>query len=456
VEGNPESVMGAQSSYVRAADHAKKSLSDIAQGLATRSGAARKSLIERPLLLGHLRGRIVPPLSALLLAYSPAAFAKPDACQIAGGIAICSSNQSNGIVGGVDFPLDSTYSLIVKDLTSSIFPSSGTAIQWRLTNSKFNVNELFSSPDYSLFGFAPTGGFAAGVDLESRGSSSGGGGRYLGLAVNGSATASGAGGAAVYGFVSGNNASGGGGDGDAGADAKSGGTLDMTLGPTPADPIANSGALTGLGSGTSGIAEFGKAGAGGNGHSGTLYSGGNGGQGGLGGSTYLTATGGDWTVTSSGQNAPGVLMQSNGGNGGNGGNSSFTTGGKGGKGGQGGVVKFEITSGHVTIGTGSGDPGSPGLLLISQAGSGGSGGSGKFSGDGGDGGAGGGGGPIDMFAPSLDITTLANSAGSPGIAAYSLGGTGGRGGDGGFFSGGGGRGGDTGPSGTIDVNLQGE
>jgi hypothetical protein len=429
-------------------------VSDIVQGLATRSGAARKSRTERPIQAGHIRACVIPLLSAPLLAYSPVAFAKPDACTIVGGIAICSGNQSNGIKGGVDFPLASTYSLTVKDLTSSIFPSSGTAIQWRLTQPTFNVNELFSSPDYSLFGFSPTGGFAAGIDLESQGGLSGSG-AYLGLAVNGSATASGAGGAAVYVSDSGNSGNGGGGDGDGGGAGHNGGFLNTVLGSSPADPIANNGALTGIGPGTSGIAQFGKAGAGGNGHGGTAYSGGNGGQGGVGGSVYLKATGGNWAITSSGQNAPGVLMQSNGGNVGNGGNSSFTTGGTGGKGGQGGVVSFEIASGKVTIGTVAGDPGSAGLLLISQAGSGGTGGSGKFSGDGGTGGAGGGGGPIDIFAPSLDITTLANSAGSPAVAAYSLGGTGGRGGDGGFFSGGGGRGGDTGPSGTIDINLQG-
>ena len=63
--------------------------------------------------------------------------------------------------------------------------------------------------------------------------------------------------------------------------------------------------------------------------------------------------------------------------------------------------------------------------------------------------------PLSMGDEVAFLPPVSGGAGSPAVAAYSLGGTGGRGGDGGFFSGGGGRGGDTGPSGTIDINLQG-
>ena len=219
------------------------------------------------------------------------------------------------------------------------------------------------------------------------------------------------------------------------------------------------GFFSGAGTSTSGIKALGDGGGGGNGAFGTGFAGASGGDGGTGGQgaiVGLAVTGGNWNITTSGSNAPGVLMQSTGGNGGNGGDSDVSNGGDGGRGGQGGAVSFAMQSGQVTISNSGAGPESPGLLLISQAGSGGSGGSGKVFGDGGSGGPGGGGGKIGLSANDLNIMNLSITGfDSPGVAAYSLGGTGGRGGDGGFFSGGGGGGGGTGPSGPVTVDIQG-
>ena len=416
--------------------------------LAARSRLARKALTRRR--VRPVQGPcLIPLLSALVLAYSPAAFAGPTPCQGVGGPDVtCTGDQSNGVIGGVDFPLNTTTSLTIKDLTKNIsVAKSGAAygIQWGLASGfpQPNMDLLFSSADFSSIARSTSGGFAAGIDVESIGSPSGRTGRSVILDVNGSASATGTGGAAVYGLVTGNTGA-------------NGGLLDITLGPPPkSDLIAANGVLSGSGDRTSGIAATGRGGNGANGDSGGVISPGNdGGNGGSGATVNVNVTGGNWNITSNGFTSPGVLLQSYGGNGGNGGSSFCCNGGFGGKGGEGGTVSFESSSGQVTIRTGQNDQASPGLLLLSQAGSGGTGGSSDLFGEGGNGGAGGGGGPITVLANRLDITTDSNSIYSPGVAAYSLGGTGGNGGNGGAFNSGSADGGGTGQSGPVTVTVQ--
>jgi hypothetical protein len=451
--------MGTLPKHVRAADH----VFDIARSLAARGGAAWRSLTERRVRPDRNRAYVIPLASAIGLAYSPAAFAGPAACQPTSGDVVCSGNQSAGVKGSNgsksnDFQTNNTNSLTVDNLTSDIIPAIGSGpvygIEWSLLSSspQPGVQEFFSSPDHSVSATS-FGAIADGVDLDSRGGPNGYG-RFLQMFVNGSVSASGTGGAAVNGFVNGGSGTTAIDDGASGTPGFSGGGLGITVGPTPTDHSVINGEISGSGEATNGIAAIGKGGGGGDGAFGVFHSGGNGGDGGAGATVSLTVSGGAWKITTHGQTAPGALLQSNGGAGANGGSSSFTTGGHGGAGGQGGDVSFDNRSAPVTVIAGAGDAGSPGLLLISQAGSGGSGGSGKFSGDGGKGGAGGGGGPIDVFGGLLNITTAPNSPDSPGVAAYSLGGTGGNGGDGGFFNGGSGDGGGTGPSGVVTVNVQ--
>jgi hypothetical protein len=216
--------LGTAATHVRAADHAKRSLLGIAQGLASRSGAAWITLTERRVRPGQGVSCFFPLLSALILAYSPAAFA---GCQPTSGDVTCTGNLSNGVIGNAlstssknDFNPNSTYSLTVKNLTTDIVPPTGTVpvygIRWNLSalSSQTGVTELFSSPDHSVDALSQ-GDFAAGVDLDSHGGPNGSG-RFLTLDVNGSLSATGTGGAAVYGFVSGNGGTSGDGDGGSG------------------------------------------------------------------------------------------------------------------------------------------------------------------------------------------------------------------------------------------------
>ena len=192
------------------------------------------------------------------------------------------------------------------------------------------------------------------------------------MGVNGSASATGTGGAAVYGLAAGNTGA-------------AGGFLGITLGPPPkSDLIAANGILSGSGNTTSGVAATRPGGNGANGDSGGLISAGDDGRvGGDGGTVTTALTGGNWNITSNGFTSPGVLLQSNGGNGGNGGSSICCNGGDGGRDGQGGPVAFKKEIGQLTITTGQNDHGPQGLLLLSQAGSGGTGGSSDLFGGGG-------------------------------------------------------------------------
>ena len=214
--------MGTQARHVRAADRAKRSLFAIAEGLARRSEAARKSLTEWRVRPGPGRACAIPLLSAPLLAYSPAAFAGPTPCQGLGGPSVtCTGNQIDGVVGGVSFPINNTTSsLTVNNLTEApnvnVF-SSAYGILWSLTPgfTQSAMNLVFSTPTLaSIARSLSTTDFAAGVDVDSSGGPNGNG-RAVSLAINGAASAQGLGGAAVYGLDDanrGSNASGNTGD----------------------------------------------------------------------------------------------------------------------------------------------------------------------------------------------------------------------------------------------------
>ena len=211
------------------------------------------------------------------------------------------------------------------------------------------------------------------------------------------------------------------GDGDAG----SSGTLgDMT--------ISNSGTIVTSGSASYGILMQSIAGGGGFGGSsqmGSLVS--------SGGDAAYISNGGvisydgtSETITTTGDNAAGVLLQSLGGGGGAGGDASgmFAIGGSGGDGGDGGTITVNkagagaiTTQGQMAIGTlvqsiggGGGDAGNASSTTIFAA-----------LDIGGSGGSGGSGGEIDV-SHSGDLTTQGSK--SVGVLAQSIGGGGGNGG----------------------------
>jgi alpha-tubulin suppressor-like RCC1 family protein len=180
--------------------------------------------------------------------------------------------------------------------------------------------------------------------------------------------------------------------------------------------------------------------------------GGAGGSGGDAGAVMLNSRG---NIETLGNAAHGLLALSSGGNGGNGGNGAImwnvigkATGGAGGVGGNGDVA---LVSGSGTITT-SGDN-ADGVLAVSEGGKGGKGGNveGLISwGSGGAGGAGGAAGDATVSG-NWNITTHGTNA--PGISANSLGGTGGGSGSGGWVTGSGGTGGNSGNAGTAKVQF---
>ncbi len=134
------------------------------------------------------------------------------------------------------------------------------------------------------------------------------------------------------------------------------------------------------------------------------------------------------------------------------------TGGEGGRGGEGGTITLTIPSGgNVTLTT-TGDS-APAISLQSLADDGGNGGDGESdfagNGDGGDGGAGGAGGEVKADIQGVSIST--NGTKSYPIFARSYGGAGGDGGDGNsvFGGGSGGSGAGSGPGRAVSVTFSG-
>jgi uncharacterized protein YhjY with autotransporter beta-barrel domain len=166
-----------------------------------------------------------------------------------------------------------------------------------------------------------------------------------------------------------------------------------------------------------------------------------GGNGSMGGAVNVTANG---SITTSSNNAVGVLAWSRGGDGGTGGDSGYTRNGKrGGAGAEGGNV---IVTGNGTIST-SGLQAS-GILAVSEGGMGGSGGSGSTFNSADDGGNGGRGGSVYVDG-EWNITTTGNQA--HGIWGKSTGGTAGSGGSGGWTGTSAGGGGIGTPGGSVTI-----
>lgn len=208
-------------------------------------------------------------------------------------------------------------------------------------------------------------------------------------------------------------------------------------------------AISTTGDGAHGIVGISYGGDGGNGGNGGGVggSGGRGGDGAAGGPVTVTSRG---DITTTGNNANGVLALSVGGNGGIGGN--FTGGvsiaGDGGNAAGGGTVQVTSYSNIITSGNNSN-----GIVAQSTGGRAGAGGSagGVWSESGGGGTAAPGGSvTVDNFG---NVTT--NGSFSVGILAQSVGGFGGSGGSGGGLVAFGGSGASAGPGGTVIVNNQG-
>ncbi len=205
----------------------------------------------------------------------------------------------------------------------------------------------------------------------------------------------------------------------AGEDTEAVITSSMEVG-TPLDDPGTDVANTDL-PGQAGISDIRRAANGKNGRAGALFVPARSGGGGETGESFNIDRPVDGAVTGSG--APGIIIASIGGNGGKGGNSYLGSGGKaGGAAGSGGNVKVTLTgSGKVTT---NGDD-AHGIVVQSRAGVGGSGGSGYATGGGGSGGSAANGGRV-VLRNSLDVTTTGR--GAHGIFGQSLGGGAGNGG----------------------------
>lgn len=208
--------------------------------------------------------------------------------------------------------------------------------------------------------------------------------------------------------------------------------------------------------GTTGEALVGFGGNGGNGDSYPVQ-GESGGSGGVGGPVTIHHAGDGFSISTSGDGAHGVHAISRGGSGGNGGDGWFSLplipafGGNGGDGKSGGTVTITSSGAISTSGNNA-----HGILGESIGGNGGNGGDGYgfigIYGKGGDGGDAAGGGPVDINSSS-NISTYGSS--SHGIFAQSTGGKGGAGGGGYGFVSEGGPGGVTAPGGTVSVTNSG-
>ncbi|TPW29987.1 autotransporter outer membrane beta-barrel domain-containing protein [Martelella alba] len=220
-----------------------------------------------------------------------------------------------------------------------------------------------------------------------------------------------------------------GGSGDDGDDGSDGGAVYVT----------NSGTIITYGAEAHGIVAQSIGGGGGvgtNGYGFISSIGGSGGNGGAGGAVTVTNSG---TIKTAGDYASAIIAQSIGGGGGTGGKAStfglglaISTGGSGGGGGDGGTVTLKTTSSSV-IST-SGDHATA-ILLQSIGGGGGSGGSAKSDADGADfslsiatGGSGGDGGDGGSVYSTLAGTVSTTGTDSIGVLVQSIGGGGGDGG----------------------------
>jgi hypothetical protein len=175
--------------------------------------------------------------------------------------------------------------------------------------------------------------------------------------------------------------------------------------------------------------------------------GGNGGN----GSKISATLGRNFSSTTTGTGSAGLYALSRGGDGGIGRDGAvLDSGGTGGRAGEGGAIDVKSVPGNSASITTSGENAS-GVFLLSEGGNGGKGGKSPINLPG-NGGWGGGGGAIKLEG---DWTIVTDKAGSYGIVAQSLGGTGGAAGKGGFFGGGGSQGGSTGLSGPVTINTGG-
>ncbi|WP_147422702.1 autotransporter outer membrane beta-barrel domain-containing protein [Maricaulis maris] len=212
--------------------------------------------------------------------------------------------------------------------------------------------------------------------------------------------------------------------------------------------VDNDGLITTTGEGALGILVQSIGGGGGNGSS-TVGLAAIGGDGDAGGSAETVTVSGTGTISTTGMDAHGVLAQAIGGGGGNGGTSGGIVGigGDGDVGGDGGVV--DITMGSVLT---EGDR-AFGILAQSIGGGGGNGGAGGGIGAiGGDGSGGGTGNTVTVTTSGL-IQTQGN--GATGIVAQSIGGGGGNGGGAGGMVSVGGQGGTGNSASTVTVNANG-
>ncbi|WP_323761998.1 hypothetical protein [Maricaulis sp.] len=212
--------------------------------------------------------------------------------------------------------------------------------------------------------------------------------------------------------------------------------------------VDNDGVIETTGAGALGILVQSIGGGGGNGSStgGLAAIGGSGDAGGSASTVTVTGTG---TISTTGDDAHGVLAQAIGGGGGNGGTSGgiVAIGGDGDVGGNGGVV--DVTMGSVLT---EGDR-AFGVLAQSIGGGGGNGGAGGGIGAvGGDGSGGGTGNTVDVTTSGLIQT---QGIGATGIVAQSIGGGGGNGGGAGGMVSVGGRGGTGNSASTVTVNANG-
>ena len=347
--------------------------------------------------------RSLSGLAALLVLVAPPLAAGPDACTSAGAVANCSGDQSNGIVDGGDFPSANDRTRVnVFDLTTDIAPSSGV-----------------EGIEFSVFGSHGSGGSDAHWEILY----------FEGI---------------PYG-VDWNNAGGG-----AGGVTKNPITISFN---DPDASIISTNAIA-----IFALSDSGNGGRGGDGAGhdfgsvlGGLFTstGGRGGNGGGGGVVTISANG---IIQTSGANAHGIHGRSNGGHGGHGGTVDFSFDANAGHGGRGGNGSTVTISNFGSIST-SGNQ-AHGIVGVSEAGNGGDGGDGGGAdARGGDGGAAGAGGTVSVDNQGL-IETLGDDA--IGIYGRSHGGDGGDGGAAGGVVGAAGSGASSGDGGLVSLENSGQ
>ena len=211
-----------------------------------------------------------------------------------------------------------------------------------------------------------------------------------------------------------------------------GGSASVLLGAAATVQLNQGASNTTAASGISAVSNGGAGGHGGSAGGALGVDGGNGGDGGDGGAAAVTVLG---TVVFDGVNVPGtvagqgVLVQSNGGGGGDGNDDGAGVGHAGGGGFAGNGSSATLTLGTAAQSGAIATSGNyaPGALVQSIGGGGGSGGNAGFFGQGGAGAAGGNGGPVTITAPGGNVVTRGSN--SIALLAQSIGGGGGSGGD---------------------------